>query len=335
MTEERDTTFDRMKGLAIILMVVGHLTDTCRELIFSFHMPLFFIIAGYFFNPRPVWPTVKKDASRLLWPYLVLGALPILLIVVRSFTIIPSSQTLSSRISALIWGVGWHHRSLYFGKVPAIGTLWFLLALFWTRTFFNLICKYFRSAWLIGLVSAVCTFAAIWLDNTLINLPLGVLTGMTALLFYYSGWALRRVSGFKRMNIWLALLCLAVWCAALNWSALEMAVVYYGDYASLSMAGALAATLMLYWILSKFRLPWLDYCGRISLSILSAHYLLAACGANKLYSYSSDAVKMGIEFVLIAILVILMSQIPLFQKALGLRRISIKGIFRGILPRFN
>lgn len=43
----RNSTFDMMKGLAIILMIVGHRVAFGYRIIYSFHMPLFFIIAGF------------------------------------------------------------------------------------------------------------------------------------------------------------------------------------------------------------------------------------------------------------------------------------------------
>ena len=51
---DRDSTLDVLKGIGIILVVIGH--SNCPKLlddyIFSFHMPLFFIASGYFFNKK-------------------------------------------------------------------------------------------------------------------------------------------------------------------------------------------------------------------------------------------------------------------------------------------
>ena len=48
----RDAAIDVLKGIGIILVVIGH--SGCPQLlncyIYSFHMPLFFIASGYFFN---------------------------------------------------------------------------------------------------------------------------------------------------------------------------------------------------------------------------------------------------------------------------------------------
>lgn len=51
---KRDTSISICKGLAIILMVIGHVEapGALSSFIYEFHMPLFFITAGYFFSVR-------------------------------------------------------------------------------------------------------------------------------------------------------------------------------------------------------------------------------------------------------------------------------------------
>ena len=78
----REPVFDVMKGIGIILMLVGHVpsTDWLYHFIYSFHMPLFFLIAGAFANlEESVKDTVVKGAKRLLLPVLVTMALIIAL----------------------------------------------------------------------------------------------------------------------------------------------------------------------------------------------------------------------------------------------------------------
>ena len=51
---DRDSTLDVLKGIGIILVVIGHRNcpKHLDDYIFSFHMPLFFIASGYFFNKK-------------------------------------------------------------------------------------------------------------------------------------------------------------------------------------------------------------------------------------------------------------------------------------------
>lgn len=49
---ERDCRFDIMRGIGIILMMLGHIPveGFAYRVIYSFHMPMFFLLSGYFAN---------------------------------------------------------------------------------------------------------------------------------------------------------------------------------------------------------------------------------------------------------------------------------------------
>ena len=63
---------DVMKGIGIISVVIGHVYGGgIHKLIFSYHMPLFFFIGGYFFKPNgSLFYYFKKQSKSLLVPYL-------------------------------------------------------------------------------------------------------------------------------------------------------------------------------------------------------------------------------------------------------------------------
>jgi fucose 4-O-acetylase-like acetyltransferase len=66
---------DIARGIGILLVVLGHndfgyLSLFGRKLIYSFHMPLFFFLSGYFFNASiPFAAFLKKRFDTLLKPY--------------------------------------------------------------------------------------------------------------------------------------------------------------------------------------------------------------------------------------------------------------------------
>jgi fucose 4-O-acetylase-like acetyltransferase len=89
---ERRLDLDRAKGVAILLVVVGHIVattpplgaegyDTFRYAIYRFHMPFFFYLSGYVVwltgvlrTPDGAMPVYAwKRAQRLLLPFLLLG----------------------------------------------------------------------------------------------------------------------------------------------------------------------------------------------------------------------------------------------------------------------
>ena len=71
---KRDTTISIAKGIAIILKVIAHAEAPgwLCQFIFEFHMPLFFITAGYFFSLKYLNDEatfVKKRIKGLYWPF--------------------------------------------------------------------------------------------------------------------------------------------------------------------------------------------------------------------------------------------------------------------------
>ncbi len=80
----RNRTIDISKGIAILLMVIGH--SLCPEglykFIYSFHMPLFFILSGYFLKEDSLADTrsfVLKRWKNLAMPLLICGIISLLL----------------------------------------------------------------------------------------------------------------------------------------------------------------------------------------------------------------------------------------------------------------
>lgn len=72
---QRNTVISICKALAIILMVIGHADapDVVSAFLYEFHMPVFFITAGYFFSLRYLNDEatfVKKRIKGLYIPFL-------------------------------------------------------------------------------------------------------------------------------------------------------------------------------------------------------------------------------------------------------------------------
>ena len=81
MNKKRELHYiDIAKGIAIFLVVLGHVymtEDTCNRWIYSFHVPVFFIITGMLMEHSNGWKKKKLteniliEAKRLLYPYAV------------------------------------------------------------------------------------------------------------------------------------------------------------------------------------------------------------------------------------------------------------------------
>ena len=79
---QRNQSIDIAKAVGIILMVVGHFNGLplwFEKWIFSFHMPLFFILSGYLFKPKTEIQVIKGGIKSLVWPYIYTVAISILI----------------------------------------------------------------------------------------------------------------------------------------------------------------------------------------------------------------------------------------------------------------
>ena len=79
--KKRIDWIDFAKGFTMLLVVIGHSTGTSllgmtiHQIIFSFHMPLFFVLSGMTFNPSDTVEEFKekifKNIKNLLIPFLI------------------------------------------------------------------------------------------------------------------------------------------------------------------------------------------------------------------------------------------------------------------------
>ena len=62
---------DSLKGFAILLVVYGHNFPFCEKYIYSFHMPLFIIISGFFYPKVSSFGNLKSRFKTLVIPYFI------------------------------------------------------------------------------------------------------------------------------------------------------------------------------------------------------------------------------------------------------------------------
>lgn len=68
----RDLTIDISKCLGIFLVVLGHCLhndSAAHDVIYLFHMPLFFFLSGFFFREQDLLLFFRNKTKRLLYPF--------------------------------------------------------------------------------------------------------------------------------------------------------------------------------------------------------------------------------------------------------------------------
>lgn len=271
----RDATFDIMKGIGIMLVVTCHFFGwshpVLSRVILSFHMPLFFFVAGYFskayVDVPTSWDQIKRFFKRLVPPMvftqLLIVAWAVLMALVKHEGWDPVIRDSLSLFWADVDGpmTPW-------GKLT-LGVIWFLLALFVAKSLLIPLSR--LKQWAIP-VSLVLAMGILLLHKVFPYSIWCVALGLMALPFVTIGWWVRN----HPFPFWLNLLTIGCWVVAVCFSRLEMYTFTWGCY-PLDVLGAYGGTYCVYWIskwLGRYLKPIskvLAYLGMISLAIMCMH----------------------------------------------------------------
>ena len=73
MMNERVRYFDIAKGIAILCIIAGHMGNgIINNFVFTFHVPIFFLISGYFLkNNTSLKEFALKKYKQLIRPYMI------------------------------------------------------------------------------------------------------------------------------------------------------------------------------------------------------------------------------------------------------------------------
>ena len=270
MSTNRNEVIDIMKGIAIILVIVGHLQGIfyIHETIYSFHMPLFFTLAGYFFSPKnSIIEGIKKDARRLLIPYITVIFI-ILTYSIILHVILRHNFTELLQSGALL--LFFFPKGVSLGGIQGpITPVWFLISLFWCKTIFRISYKYIEKPFVYILIVAIIG------EFVDVDIPFGILQGITACFFYGMGYLLKERRTL--VNHWyLKILIIVVWVICVIWKCTNTEGGYV--LTLLGLVGALGGTYFTY-LCSKeiqriHRLSnFLQWFGINSMIVLCVHSL--------------------------------------------------------------
>lgn len=270
---------DIAKGIAILLVIVGH-TFTIWKIkvnwIFSFHMPLFFILSGFFFKENKK-TEYKKLFSSLIIPYLFLNLFRLLLMYIAN-----SSQiNFQRQILGIAYGNAFlKAQKLCLINVPIIGMTWFLLALFWCRIIYNELNKLAEKIrvpmfW----ITVVLAVGSIQLSK-FVCLPFSVMPGITAMLFYHIGREIRQRNVFNlklsQISPVIIILSLVLWECSCTYGYLRL-----NENRIKLVTDTVCAVIGTYYVvvisMKIMKIPvinmFLKWCGKNSLAVFGVHSL--------------------------------------------------------------
>lgn len=276
--ENRITYIDLAKGVAIIAVIIGHMHIwKFNNIIYSFHMPFFFILSGAFISQKysEIF-YIKRKAWQLLRPYIFTCVMLILLSVIINIIMGNINDILHDVwkwLAASFYGSGNIER---YG-IKRVGAIWFLLASFFSCSFVRLICnkKYaFLIVILVGLIG--------YLTTDLVWLPLSLQVAAVASIYVYIGYYLKnsKKKFSLRTKFLGSILVIIIWILTICFGQINMAKNLY-KYGIFSFLGALCGVLVVFAICKKFAenkklaklTNLLCFYGKNSLVILCFHLL--------------------------------------------------------------
>jgi len=184
---------DTAKGIAIWCIVIGHFGIwNITRTVYPFHVPIFFLITGYFTSKKlPLKDFLKNKARTLLIPYAWTSIAMILLALVRNLILNEGNTKWVAWywLRAAFYGAGGGYTEPF--EIPSIGAIWFLWASFWGSVFLRIILEQkekVRGVLVVLLFCAGCVTA-----EKFFWFPFSIQAGCCATLYMYIGYLARQV----------------------------------------------------------------------------------------------------------------------------------------------
>ncbi len=201
---ERLDYFDIAKGIGIILVIIGHAlryqpeSISTRIVIYSFHMPFFFMCAGYFISEKQkLTAIIKNRAKSLLIPYII---------TVLIGTIISLHCDIAKAQKILLSGLYGAAVKIPDWNISFVGYIWFLPTLFISISIASI---FIRRRLLLAIPSLIVINVVAYLVFKYFNFekaPFFVLQGMYCALFVYLGFLSKKTDVLNKKYTWILLI---------------------------------------------------------------------------------------------------------------------------------
>lgn len=120
---------DALKTIGILAVILGHIASPLSGFIFSWHMPLFFMVAGFFIKTDVAFKEfIVKDFRRLMIPYFIFAFIGLGADFVKRIALHREGLNYLDEIKGILVGMDMNALIHHYGFV-----LWFLPALFFAR----------------------------------------------------------------------------------------------------------------------------------------------------------------------------------------------------------
>lgn len=297
---------DNAKGIGILLMILGHISnipDVLHSWIYSFHMPLFFFISGYLFN-KDKYPNIKDYVilkfNRLIVPYFGMAFICYFIMVF----IFGKYENGFKYILGILYSRGtleW---------LPNCSPLWFLTCLFIVEMIiYNILRNIKKDRYIFIIVIMLGLLGAIVYKFILIKLPWNIDTALIASVFSLIGFLVKKYSIFdkiKKYNKFVFVICiLCNYISVLyNENAVDLDGNKYGNL-FLFYLGAFSGIIIIILICKKINnVKYYSFLGKNTMPIIGFNYMIMLV-ALKISKYLSIETNWICNFLIVLILTVM------------------------------
>ncbi len=275
---------DQLKAISMYMVILGHSLLKFKKyglckFIYSFHMPLFFMISGFTFNPykySSVIDCVKDKLIKLAYPYVMLNLLVIPLWYINMETGMIAEDSFPTILSGILYS----NNSVF--RAPSNAT-WFIMTLFLAEIIYYTLFYFFRDDKSVFLMSCIlCVIGVIApLEHEVHDAPFHLDVSLVAQFFYGCGHLLRKnfnlIQEFFNNNTCfkvVVLILTGVLFCFLNKN-VDFSVEVYSNFIY-TLISSFTISITLFYLFAKLDLhsKILSYIGKNTIIILAFHLLV-------------------------------------------------------------
>lgn len=273
-TKKRLEYLDMARGVSVMLVALGHIyknrSNLVRIWLYSFHIPIFFIISGYLakhsdYDKYSIKELIKKKFRTLIIPYVSFSVISAIFYIFFSY--IKGEDVL------------WTTKDMFYRIVTFRGlcATWFLFCLFGCEILFFILKKTIKNKYVFNIVLiALFVFSLLGLfpEDNIMCIPLRIFTALGFYALGYYGYNIK--IKIKRENIFIfCLLAVNIIMTIYN-GHVELYLLIYNNpfiYVINSVVGSMFIILLC----KKLKVNRIiNYFGKNSIVILVTHFILVS-----------------------------------------------------------